>query len=174
MSSLINTLIPVEDFFSEIHDLIKSGGIHFYINKIAGSQKTIIKIQSPESLSPAIDDHYHAIYITSEAFEESKHKSFFDDDFCIHAIEVLGGRSTPTELENLSLRIISKTPDKKIKSFFSKLDKYLKENNEYGMGVGPGTSSFYKKIFYKKEAIKGKTLWFDFERKAVPITITEN
>ncbi|WP_142687458.1 hypothetical protein [Chitinophaga polysaccharea] len=51
---------------------------------------TIVEI---EKIEEEINEHYHAFYFTSETFVENVHESFFDDDFCAHAIEVLGGRS---------------------------------------------------------------------------------
>ena len=87
----------------------------------------------------------------------------------MHAIEVLGGRSTPNELENLSLRIISKTPDKNIKNFVNKLQQYLEKSDNYDVGVGRG--GLYSKTFYNRSEILGKTLWFDFDRKFQPLLI---
>lgn len=146
--------------------------MRLYMETIKEETSTIVEIEKIENPEKEINEHYHAFYLTSETFVENVHESFFDDNFCVHAIEVLGGRSDAGNIENLSLRIISKTPDKTVKSFMDKLSKHLKNNEEYGMGVEPVTSAFHKKVFYHKNAIKGKTLWSDFKRKVVPTRVS--
>lgn len=172
MPNLINIFVPVETFFSDIRTLIQDNGMRLYMETIKGETSTIVEIKKIENLEKEVNKHYHAFYFTSETFVEKVHESFFDDDFCVHAIEVLGGRSDAGTVENLSLRIISKTPDKALKSFMDKLSKHLKNNGEYGMGVEPATSAFHRKVFYHKNAIKGKTLWFDFKRKVDATTVS--
>ena len=171
MPNLINIFVPVKTLLGDIRTLIKEGGMRLYMETIKGETSTIVEIEKIENLDKKINERYHAFYFSSEAFSENVHESFYDDDFCVHAIEVLGGRSEAGAVENLSLRIISKTPDKAVKSFIDKISKYLKNNGEYGMGVEPVTSAFHSKVFYHKNAIKGKTLWFDFKRKVDAATV---
>lgn len=87
----------------------------------------------------------------------------------MHVIEVKGGRSTNTELEKLELRVVAKEPDKRIKAFMNKLQKYLKQSESYGMGIGPG--NYHGRIFYHRREIEGKTLWSDLDIRVSPIII---
>jgi len=112
---------------------------------------------------------YSAVYLTSVEFQKHRDTDIFDDDFCIHAIAVRGGRVSESELENLSLRVISKTLDKNIKSFINQLQRHLKESDNYGEGVGNGM--LYGRTFYNRSEIVRKTLWFFFERKFQPFSV---
>ncbi|ACU60416.1 hypothetical protein [Chitinophaga pinensis] len=165
MANLTNIFINICSFYTEILDLVNEMDLYFYLEKRIGTQWNFIKIATKEELAENIDEHYRSFFISSETFDPGKFDSFYDDEFCVHAIEGLGGRHTKDELEMLSLRIISKTPDKKVKSFIDKFVKMLKRNSRYGQGVGPGASSLYKKTFYNRLDVQGRTLWFDFERK---------
>jgi len=169
MASLINIIIPLQTFFDEFELLINKSAMHVYIEKRVGKRVVLKSVHQKEDLILKAGERFSAAYITSVEFPKGRDRSIFDDDFCVHAIVVLGGRSTPDELENLSLRVISKTPDKNIKSFVSKLHQHLKKSNQYGVGVGSG--SLYSNTFYHVEEIVGKTLWFDFERKSNPLVI---
>jgi hypothetical protein len=154
MAYQMNVINAVEVFFEEISPLITEHNIHAYLERKEENSLAITSIADTTNLSAIIDDSYYALYLTTEKFDPEKHENIYDDNFCQYAIEVLGGRSTATELENISLRIISKTPDKKVNAFFNKLGKMLNNSSDYGMG----------------DAIKNKTLWFDFKRKMEPLT----
>lgn len=143
--------------------------MHVYIEKIVGKNVVLKSVDQKEDLVLKEAERFSAAYITSVKFQKDGDRSIFDDDFCVHAIVVLGGRSTADELENLSLRVISKNPDKNIKSFVSKLQQQLKKSDQYGVGVGSG--GLYSKTFYHVQEVVGKTLWFDFERKSSPLVI---
>ncbi|UYQ95667.1 hypothetical protein MKQ68_11190 [Chitinophaga horti] len=171
MPNLINIYVPVETFLRDIHPLIQNSGMRLYMETLQQETWNIVEIKNHDALENEINEHYYALYFSSEPFVKKQHGSFFDETFCIHAIELRGGRSDAAAIENLSLRIISKTPDKGVKSFMNKLSKHLKDNQAYGMGVEPATSTYHSKVFYHKQAIKGKTLWVDFKRKVVPTTV---
>lgn len=169
MASLINIIIPLETFFDEFNSLINKSAMHVYIKTRAGKRVTLKKVNRREDFLLKAGERYYSAYITSVEFLEERDGDIFDDEFCVHAIELRGGRSTPDEVENLSLRVISKTPDKKIKSFVNKLQQHLKKSDNYGVGVGVGW--LYSRTFYHRSEIVGKTLWFDFERKSKPLLI---
>ncbi|PSK89095.1 hypothetical protein [Taibaiella chishuiensis] len=171
MASLINILIPVATFYSNIEHLVNGSGMHWYIETLEDEEHTIVKIENTQHLLQHLDARYHTLYLTSEVFDVALQDSFYDDDYCIHAIEVQGGRTTGTELENLGLRIISKTPDKQVRSFFNKLGRHLKNDAAYGIGLEPSSSPLYRNAYYCRESIKGKKLWFDFKRKITPLTV---
>ncbi|RBQ06693.1 hypothetical protein [Pedobacter miscanthi] len=168
-ASLINIIIPLEIFFDEFNSLINELAMHVYIETKAGKRIALKKVSRREDFLLKAGERYSLAYITSVEFLEERDGDIFEDEFCVHAIEMRGGKSTPDELENLSLRVISKTPDKNIKSFVNKLQQHLKKSDNYGVGVGSG--GLYSKTFYNREQIVGKTLWFDFELKSNPLVI---
>jgi hypothetical protein len=174
MANLTNIFTSICSFYTETSDLLKEMEMYFYLEKRIGIQWKIIKIGIEAELLENIGDHYQSFFISSETFDESRFANFYDDEFCAHAIEGLGGRHTKDELEMLSLRVISKTPDKKVKLFIDKLVKSLRKNSGYGLGVGPGASPLYRNMFYNRLDVQGRTLWFDFERKVSPATVGEN
>ncbi|MGJ1433972.1 hypothetical protein ACR79M_20525 [Sphingobacterium spiritivorum] len=166
----INVVNSLEDFCKDIQNLITAGGYHLYLMKIAKSKRETIRLnESIEDISSLLNKDYHAFYITSEVYDEDRNSSFFDDDFFHYVIEGLGGRSTDSEIENINLRIVSKTPDKKITSLMNAIDRLLKKSEVYGRGINPSSGSLYKNAFYKKEIVFNKTCWFDFQRKFHPI-----
>lgn len=171
MANLTNIFISIYSFYTETSSLLREMEMHFYLEKQIGTDWKIIEIETAIQLLENVDPDYRSFFISSETFDESRFENFYDDEFCVHAIEGLGGRYTKEELEMLSLRIISKTPDKKVKLFIEKLVKSLKKNGEYGLGVGPGESPLYNRIFYKKLDVQGRALWFDFARKGSPASI---
>ncbi|RZK76406.1 MAG: hypothetical protein EOO92_14640, partial [Pedobacter sp.] len=115
MASLINIIIPLETFYDEFEALINKSGMHVYIEKNIGKRTVLKTVKIKEDLLLGPGEVYLAVYLTSVEFQKARDRDIFDDDFCVHAIEVLGGRTTANELENLSLRVISKTPDRNIK-----------------------------------------------------------
>ncbi|PJJ84437.1 hypothetical protein [Mucilaginibacter auburnensis] len=169
MASLVNIFMSMELFLKETEALIKSADLFVY-TKSKGALRTILPFAdwTKEGL-PQVGSGWLDIFITSEPFDEVKYRGFYDDNFFMHVIEVKGGRSTNTELEKLGLRIVAKEPDKRIKAFMNKLQKFLKESESYGMGIGPG--KYHGRIFYHRREIIGKTLWPDLERKIVPVNI---
>jgi hypothetical protein len=174
MANLTNIFTSIISFYTETSDLLTEMEMHFYLEKRTGDQWKIIKIGTEAELFENIDDHYRSFFISSEIFDESRFENFYDDEFFAHAIEGLGGRYNKDELEMLSLRILSKTPDKKVKSFIDRLVRSLKKNSGYGLGVGPGESPLYRKMFYNRSDVRGRTLWFDFARKVSPVTAGGN
>ncbi len=175
MATLINVISSVNDFLGEINELIKKQGLFLYIEKKdAAHKRSFITINSNEIIdfNNLIDDEYFAFFITSKPFDKKVNKNFYDDSIFEYCMEGLGGRTTINEVENISLRLIAKKPDSKIKSLFVAIQSSLKKNEDYGMGAEPSSSAFYKNIFYKKKIVDGKTLWMDFKRKNHPVVLT--
>lgn len=129
--------------------------MHFYLEKRTGDQWKIIKIGTEAELLENIDDHYRSFFISSEIFDESRFENFYDDEFFAHAIEGLGGRYNKDELEMLSLRIISKTPDKKVKSFIDGLVKSLKINRGMALEWARGKVLCTGKCFITGRMFRG-------------------
>jgi hypothetical protein len=171
MANYIHVFNSIVDFYRDLKPLIDKLEMYFYIEKIAESRRIVNLVESIDQITKLIDKNYKGFYITSEAIDKEKDQNFFDDDFFSHVIEGIGGRFNETEVEKIGLRIVSKTPDEKVKVFQKSVKKYLKSSDDYGVGIGPVAGSFYKKIFYKKRIIFGKTMWFDFARKVHPVLI---
>jgi hypothetical protein len=175
MATLINVISSVNDFLSEINELIKKQGLFLYIEKKDANHKRSFITINPNEITDfgsLIDDEYFAFFIASKPFDKKVNKNFYDDSIFEYCIEGLGGRTTIHEVENISLRLIAKKPDSKIKSLFAAIQSNLKKNEDYGMGAEPSMSAFYKNIFYKKKIVNEKTLWMDFKRKIHPIVLT--
>ncbi len=127
MAYQMNVINAVEVFFEEISALLTEHGIHVYLERKKETAWPLPALQDTKNLSEVIDNNYHSLFLTTEKFDPEKYENIYDDNFCQYAIEVLSGRSTATELENISLRIISKTPDKKGKCFLQQVWKTAEE-----------------------------------------------
>ena len=125
---------------------------------------------SGAKLDELMTDEYDQFFFSSKEMDTQESINFYQDDIYEYVIEGNGGRKTSTELELLSLRIISKKPDKVINSFFKSIGTELKKSSDYGQGIGE--TSNQKKIFYLKEVIRKYQLWHDFKRKIIPISIS--
>ncbi len=168
MASLINIFVPIGTFFKDTAPLINSAGLHIY-TRTAGIVEKVLQLDDWHEGKLLQDGKYATtIFITSEPFDEETNRHFYDDGFFMHVIEVKGGRATDSEVEKLSLRMVAKDPDKRIKAFMSKLQKYLKQNGEYGMGIGAG--AYHSRIFYHRKEVADKILWNDIDNKVAPVT----
>jgi hypothetical protein len=163
-------ITSVIDFYQDIQPILIKKEAFFYIESPLHSYTEIKDI---ETITRLFTDDYRQFFISSEPFNEHQHKNFYTDDFFDFVMCGTGGRCNESEIEAICLRVISKNPDKKIKTIYNAIANYLKKNNDYGTGVEPMSSSFYKNTFYKKSIIKNKTLWFDFQRKTQPIIIAK-
>ncbi|MCD8742290.1 hypothetical protein LT679_16900 [Mucilaginibacter roseus] len=170
MASLINIFVPIAILLKDAELLIKSNRLYVYAKPVGANQKVPVLLDTADEKLFKAQNRVN-VFITAEPFDKKQHQSFYNDNFFTYAIEVKGGRSTNEELEMLSLRVIAKEPDKRIKAFINKLQKSLKQNDAYGMGIGPG--NYHSKIFYHRQEVKGKTLWNDFERKITPVVIPD-
>ena len=172
MANLINIVTSLEDLYEVVSRAIAP--VYFYICKRNINDIEVIEISSLSTLLEEIDSTYSTFYLTSRALVIKKKSDFYSDENVDYVIEGLGGRIDKENVENISLRIISTTPEKDIKRILTKVAIILKDSKTYGVGVGPGSSSFYKKVFYNKTIVKDRTAWFDFERRNVPIEINFN
>lgn len=148
---------------------MNKSAIYVYSEIRAGQHVTLKKVSKRKDLQLKAGERYSSAYITSGEFLKERDDSIFDDEFCVHAIEMRGGSFTSQKVEKLSLRVISKNPDKNMKGFMNKLRTHLKNSDNYGVGIGDGL--LYSRTFYNRLEIIGKTLWFDFDRKSKPIQI---
>jgi hypothetical protein len=166
-----NIITSIIDFYQDIQPILIKKEAFFYIESPLNSYT---KIEDIETATRLFTDDYRGFFLSSEQFNQHRYKGFYDDGFFDFVVEGTGGRCNKTEIEAICLRVISKNPDKKTKAIFNAIANYLKENDEYEKGLEPMSSSFYKNTFYKKSIIKNKTIWFDFQRKTVPVIIAKH
>ena len=94
--------------------------------------------------------------------------SFYDDEVCKGTIEGIGGRANENEVELISLRLISKEPEREIKRLFNAIRNKLKKDPTIGVGVQSG-SSRYPKFFYQKSLTDNKVFKFDLNNDKLPV-----
>ena len=172
MASQINVITSVENIFKQFFSLKFKNDFFYYIEVKEIGVRNYIEINDKTKIDSIINDNYSGFFITSIPFEKQKHKSFFDDEFCKYAIEGTGGRITSDDIEKISLRIISKNPDKNIKSFLASLQKWFPLNNDFSKGIEHSCTALYKNTFYNKELCKNRKAWFDFKRRITPIALS--
>jgi hypothetical protein len=172
--SYINVIVDCPNFLNTISELVKKQNIYCYFQY----RNTVDKIRvhyvevdfNNANFEELMTDEYDQFFFSSKEIDTQKAMNFYQDGIYEYAVEGNGGRKTSTELELLSLRIISKNPDKKINSFFKSINIELKKNSNYDQGIGE--TSNQKKIFYLKEIVGKYQMWHDFKRKVIPISIT--
>jgi len=91
MASLINIIIPLETFFDEFNSLIHKSAMHVYIKTRAGQRVTLKKVNRREDFLLKVGERYYSAYITSVEFLKERDGDIFDEEFCVHAIELRGG-----------------------------------------------------------------------------------
>ena len=89
--------------------------------------------------------------------------SFYDDEVCKGTIE-----GNENEVELISLRLISKEPEREIKRLFNAIRNKLKKDPTIGVGVQSG-SSRYPKFFYQKSLTDNKVFKFDLNNDKLPV-----
>ncbi|WP_129715256.1 hypothetical protein [Pedobacter sp. SYP-B3415] len=117
MPNHIHIFVALPTFLKQFGDVIRSASLNVYSRQSERKHTSVDLSNSDKEFIIPNGGNRPLLFFTSEAFDETQHRSTYDDRFVMHAIEVMGGRSTATDLEKLSLRIISKTPDQKIKAF---------------------------------------------------------
>ena len=115
----------LSEFYPYIQHELKKYQIEMAIEYFDSDHKIQMKIATPDNLQEQLSQYDHpnlGFYFLDQAQNISKDK-IYKDEYCIYAIAGEGGRETEDTLEKISLRIISKTPDKNIKSFFSAIKR---------------------------------------------------
>lgn len=174
MATRINVITTIDNLLQVIKPLLIKYEIDVYVDNFE-KEKGLYHTPYNEEQLIGNNETYHKVFFLSKKVDLNDIESFYDDDVCVFCLECAGGRYTETEIEIIELRIVSKTPDKKIKSFSSALHNFLKKDNNFGTGVLPLTNSRNKNTLYHKGDVQHRIIWRDFQRKAFyePIKIAE-
>jgi hypothetical protein len=168
MSFYLDVIISYTDLILYMQDLIEKYNIQVYIQK--WNKKDLLYYEEVPAreidLRLINDKEFKALFLSSKKIPLKKGINLYDAKFARHTIEVVGGRETKNELEMISFRILSKTPERNIKLFYTNLQKSISEDKDFVKGIKWGEHS-YPKIFYHKEAVH-KTVWKDFSKKDAP------
>jgi len=165
--SYINVVMPLNDFIPFIQEIINKNGGTLFIEK-RKSDNTIykIKINSNDDIENNRGVNLNFFISTQELINENE--SFYNDDICQYIIEGTGGRVNENMIERISLRLISKKPDKAIKRIFNAIKNKLKKDEIIGVGV-KGGSSLHKNYFYQKSQANNKKFVTDMNNDKAPI-----
>jgi hypothetical protein len=166
-------IVDLPTFLEVIKPLAVKQDISCYIAYRNLKDKTKVyytKVNFEEvSFENLLTEEYDMFFFTSKDFEVNASFSFYEDNIFEYCVDGEGGRKTNKELERIRLRIISKTPDKKIEAFMKSLSTALKKDSNFTYGFGNTSSD--KTTFYLKSVVRKYKLWDDFSRKIVPIEI---
>ena len=168
--SYINIIMPLSEFYPYIQHEIEKYQIEMAIEYFDSDHKIQMKIATPDNLQEQLSQYDHpnlGFYFLDQAQYISKDK-IYKDEYCIYAIAGKGGRETEDTLEKISLRIISKTPDKNIKSFFNAIKRKLNNDENFGKGV-QGGSRFHDQHFYLKSWVGHKVFKSDLYNEKSPL-----
>jgi disulfide oxidoreductase YuzD len=168
MSYYLDVIISYSDLILYMQDLMEKYNIQVYVQKWNNKDFTYYEeVPAGEiDLKLINDKEFRLLILSSKKIPLKKGINLYDTKFSKHAIEVRGGRETRDELEMISFRILSKTPERNIKLFYTNLQKSISEDKDFVQGIKWG-EHFYPKIFYHKEAVH-KTVWKDFSKKDAP------
>jgi hypothetical protein len=170
MANYIAVFNNLKNFCKDFMDLIKSHQIFIYSIEYINLNQVLKQIENIDDIKTDCIQDYFLIFSSKEF--NLQQDSFYSDKNCIHIIEINGGRCFDVDVEQIKMRIVAKKPDVNIKKFFNQLQKLLKEDNTYGLGVEPGNNRIYsKQTYYKKEFVKGKKMWFNYSLQIGPTQI---
>lgn len=121
--SILNTLINNIEY---IMPLLTKYNIYLYI-EYRDSGKATYVLYDQDVSKIKISGNYNCFFLSGILVDTSKEVSFYNEDLCVHTIEGTGGRESGNDIELTTLRMISKTPEKEIKSFFYCNLKYVEK-----------------------------------------------
>lgn len=168
--SYINLVMPLNDFITYIKEVVAQHGAYIYLEEKTGTQDAITTakqdLSNIDQQVRADREQYLKFFISTK--ELLKDDSFYDDENATYAIEGSGGRQDQEAVERISLRIISKTPEKIIHTLFKQIRNKLKKDPEIGLGVA-GNSALHKNYFYQKKLVGKQVFKTDFYNDKAPL-----
>lgn len=161
--SYINVVMPLTSFIPFIQEILDKNNNKLFIEK-RNSDKTICKIivNSINDIQSNRGVNLNFFIVNSESINENE--GFYDDNVSHFVIEGTGGRVNEKNVERISLRLISKTPDKAIKKTFNAIKSKLKKDETIGIGV-KGGSALHRNYFYQKSLVESKIFITDIYNK---------
>ena len=168
--SYINVIMPLVEFVPYINDMVVKYDCVVYLRKKNTKDVLYTSKLNMENYRNVIGDGIEdklLFFVSLKDYNEAG-ISFYDDEVCKGTIEGIGGRANENEVELISLRLISKEPEGKIKRLFNAIKNKLKKDPTIGVGVQSGTSR-YPKFFYQKSLKDNKVFKFDLNNDKLPV-----
>ncbi|NQX40399.1 hypothetical protein SAMN05421820_105279 [Pedobacter steynii] len=172
--SYINVIVDCERFLSLVKRIALKYNVYCYFEYRAVTDRTkrsYLKVDfNLENYSELLNEAYGHFFFISKEVAITENLSFYDDGLFEFSIEGGGGKKSGHEIEILTLRLLAKNPDKRIKSFFNAINNEFKTSEDFSQGIGP--SNYYKKFFYLKEFADGDfEIWNDLKNKNLSMSI---
>ncbi|MCU4417758.1 hypothetical protein KTI96_03290 [Acinetobacter bereziniae] len=170
--SYIYVITSLTQFYRYIQPELEKYNIEMMMEYFDSNQQIQIKVITTESLKTQLLEYDHqnlGFYFLDKEQKINKHQ-IYDDEYCIYAIEGQGGRETENALEKITLRVISKTPDKNIKRFFSAIKRKLNQDENFAQGI-QGGSRLHQQHYYLKSYVGEKVFKSDFYNDKAPALI---
>ncbi|KAF1021258.1 MAG: hypothetical protein GAK29_03430 [Acinetobacter bereziniae] len=170
--SYIYVITPLTHFYRYIRPELEKYNIEMMMEYFDSNQQIQIKAITTKNLQTQLLEYDHrnlGFYFLDKAQKINKHQ-IYDDEYCIYAIEGRGGRETEKALEKITLRVISKTPDKNIKRFFNAIKRKLNLDENFAQGI-QGGSRLHQQHYYLKSYVGEKVFKSDFYNDKAPALI---
>lgn len=173
MRNNFDIIISLSELLAYSKKLIEKHKLHIYIEYWNDAQYFYYEELIGDNYEKDIflSSEFRGLLLSAKKINPGKMTNFYDDKYSHDLIEVKGGRLAGQELEMIRTRILSKTPGKEIKLFYSSLQKEIKSDADFSKGVFWGNHK-YDNIFYERSASQF-TVWGDFSNKQYEIIIPE-
>lgn len=159
------------DFYPYIQDILeKNNATFFYHDKKDEENFSFEKINNQNFANKIKSNRekYLKFFIISEICDDVTREMIYKADFNKLVIVGEGGRETSDSIENINLRVLSKTPDKIASKIFNAIKNMLKKDEEIDMGV-EGNSKLHNNQFYQKKLVNKKIFKTDFHNDKAPL-----
>lgn len=151
----IYILSSLLDFYEYIKDILVNNNAYFYIEYLNNgiiNHEQVTPLNCRSKIKPLREQNMN-FYISTKPIEMDK--NFYDDNIFPFAIEGKGGRETSLTVELITLRLISKKPDKSIRNIFNLIKRTLDADSSICKGFSE--QSIIHKSIYMLPSIKGRT-----------------
>ena len=163
--SYINVIMPLVEFVPYVNNMVVKYDCVVYLRKKNTKDVLYTSKLNMENYRSVIGDGIEDklfFFVSLKDYNEAG-ISFYDDEVCKGTIE-----GNENEVELISLRLISKEPEREIKRLFNAIRNKLKKDPTIGVGVQSG-SSRYPKFFYQKSLTDNKVFKFDLNNDKLPV-----
>ncbi|MCX5466158.1 hypothetical protein [Acinetobacter nematophilus] len=170
--SYIYVITPLMQFYHYIQPELEKYKIEVLMEYFDANHQIQINAITAENLQTQLLKYGHrnlGFYFLDKAQKINK-SQIYNDEYCIYAIEGKGGRETEDNLEKITLRMISKTPDKNIKGFFNAIKRKLNHDENFAQGI-QGDSRLHQQHYYLKSYVGKKVFKSDFYNDKAPALI---
>lgn len=170
----INVVISLKDFVRYIEDILEKNGGTFFIEE--KDHENIFRVKKVSSYSDSDIEDSRAInlgfFIVSQEIKRMSHDQVYKDETAPFIIEGEGGRISEGAIERISLRVLSKNPDKNAVRIFNAIRNKLKKDPEIGIGV-IGGAQLHNNYFYQKKYVGCKVFKTDFYNEKAGIIMVK-